>query len=296
MKNPFPLACVALMVLLVVPASSVMASNHFIDVNEVYSNADGSVQYVELITTGVGQAFLGKTILKSFNADGSVEETVFDFIATYPPFQGLGTVGLTLLVATAGFEAEFGFDPDFVAQGQLFSPDGRILYQLETTGLEIDAVAHGNYTGPNGIFGSPAPALPTDGCMSLTRINGSNNNSIAWDILPPTPTRTDGTTGTAISCGPLEDFIRGDSNGDGTFNALIDAVHLLTFGFSGGGAPPCMESADVDGSGSVNALVDGTYALLHGFSGGAPPPPPYPTCGPDPDESGSLTCDVNGCP
>ena len=60
----------------------------------------------------------------------------------------------------------------------------------------------------------------------------------------------------------VEQFIRGDSDGDGIFSALVDGLHLLTFG----------------------------------FLGGPPPPAPYPSCGSDPELATSLGCDVSTCP
>ena len=39
-------------------------------------------------------------------------------------------------------------------------------------------------------------------------------------------------------------FIRGDANGDGVFNGLVDSLRVLEFQFQNGKAPPCLESAD----------------------------------------------------
>ena len=92
-----------------------------------------------------------------------------------------------------------------------------------------------------------------------------------------------------------DEFVRGDADGNASFNALVDALYILAFGFQGGPPPTCMESADVDGDGTFNALVDGLYLLAHGFQGGAPPPAPYPSCGLDPDPATSLGCGPNAC-
>ena len=85
-------------------------------------------------------------------------------------------------------------------------------------------------------------------------------------------------------------FVRGDVNGDGTFNGLVDIIYLLNFQFvSGSPEPPCMDAADADDGGSVNGLVDGLYLLNFQFLQGDPPPFPYPDPGPDP------TPDPLGC-
>ena len=41
----------------------------------------------------------------------------------------------------------------------------------------------------------------------------------------------------------LPEFIRGDSDGDGIFNALVDGLQLLAFGLLGGPPPPCLDYA-----------------------------------------------------
>ena len=58
------------------------------------------------------------------------------------------------------------------------------------------------------------------------------------------------------------DIIRGDVNGDGGFVALIDALFLLNFG----------------------------------FSGGPPPPAPGTMCGPDANGVAALGCGAPACP
>lgn len=91
-------------------------------------------------------------------------------------------------------------------------------------------------------------------------------------------------------------FIRADSDGDGMFIALLDALHLLEFAFLGGPSPACLEAADADDNGGFDGLVDGVFILTHGFLGGPPPGAPYPSCGSDPDAANSLGCDESTCP
>ena len=57
-----------------------------------------------------------------------------------------------------------------------------------------------------------------------------------------------------------------------------------------------VEAVDSDGDGVFSGLVDALYILAFQFQGGTPPPPaPYPNCGVDPDAATSLGCDPNGC-
>ncbi len=87
---------------------------------------------------------------------------------------------------------------------------------------------------------------------------------------------------------------RGDVDGNGSTSALLDALFLLTWGFSDGDTPPCLAAADCDGNGVTSALLDGLYLLMWTFSDGEPPPDPGPTvCGPDPND---LECvDASSC-
>lgn len=95
---------------------------------------------------------------------------------------------------------------------------------------------------------------------------------------------------------PPSPFIRGDTDGNGIFNALADGLYLLGFGFLGGPAPPCLESADADGDAAQNALADALFILTHGFLGGPAPSAPHPSCGDDPDPGTSLGCSASACP
>ena len=85
-------------------------------------------------------------------------------------------------------------------------------------------------------------------------------------------------------------FQRGDADGNGAFNGLVDALYILQFQFGGGPPPACDDAADVDDDGVLNGLVDALFALAFQFAGGPPPPPPGPNaCGNDP------TGDLLGC-
>ncbi len=286
---------------LLASAMPAFSSQHFIDINEVFTNADGSVQYVELVALASSQSNLAPSSIRSFNADGTVENVVFDFIASYPAF-GAGSNGLTLLVATPEFENVFGFAPDFVmpANSLVFAPDGRVVFWFEgalcpTVGAcpagsmancEMDAVAFGNFTGDNGAYGSPTPALPTNGCRSLTRVSGSNCNQVAWEILLPSPRRTDGTEGTLIC---QNDFRRGDCNGDGLFN-IADPIFLLGALFAGGDPSTCLDACDSNDD-QLENIADAIFTLNALFADGPQPSDPAPDgpCGSD------KTDDTLGC-
>ena len=74
-------------------------------------------------------------------------------------------------------------------------------------------------------------------------------------------------------------FIRGDVDGNGIFNALLDALRALDFVFGGAAPPPCTRAADADGNDEFHVLLDSLFILDAAFSGGAFPPSPFPDCG-----------------
>lgn len=73
-------------------------------------------------------------------------------------------------------------------------------------------------------------------------------------------------------------FRRGDANADGRVD-IADAVYHLSWQFTGGPAPTCLEAADSDGDGLHN-LTDAIFTLQYLFRSGAAPPAPGPEdCG-----------------
>lgn len=242
-------------VLVGVASQVVLATFHFNDVSEVYTNADGSIQYVELISRASNQTMLGPTHVEALNADGLQTTVVFNFTVT---FSGPLNNGDTLLIATPGFQAMAGFAPDFVmASGSLISfPDGRVIFDRDGVGSPVDSIAYGDYTGSNSGFGSPAAALPFDGIHSLTRVASSFplNNAVDFAVRTNSPRRNDGCT-TTLSAAAFQ-----DCNGNGR----LDACDLQTRGSDDVNAnaipDECEARGDFDGDGDVD-LDD--YRRLH---------------------------------
>ncbi len=86
-----------------------------------------------------------------------------------------------------------------------------------------------------------------------------------------------------ITVGGAALFRRGDSDGNGSVQALLDALHLLVYFFNDGPAPPCLDAADADNNGVISGLLDALLLLNWQFLSGPAPPSPGPTtCGPDP--------------
>lgn len=164
-------------------------------VNEFYSNGDGTKQFVELIALSEGQTNLSPTHIESMNADGSDTTMVYDFTTSFPQ---LGN-NETILLATSAVVAELGFNADRVIPSNSLSlVDGKVVFDNDGVGAAIDAVAYGAYTGSNTGFGTPAPALPSNGIQSLTRIRFSfvtPDNSTDFVYAVNSPKRNDGATG-----------------------------------------------------------------------------------------------------
>lgn len=96
--------------------------------------------------------------------------------------------------------------------------------------------------------------------------------------------------------GDVPQFIRGDTDGNGVFNGLVDCLYLLEYGLSGGPPPPCLAAADADGDFVMNTLIDALFIVNHGFGGGAPPPAPYPLPGAGRQSAQFFGCLATGHP
>jgi hypothetical protein len=89
---------------------------------------------------------------------------------------------------------------------------------------------------------------------------------------------------------PAADFIRGDSNGDGSVS-VSDGYMIVAHLFWGAVAPECDAATDFDDDGGVD-LTDSVRLLNHVIFGLAPPSSPFPEPGPDP--TADLPCAAYG--
>ena len=136
---------------LVVCAGTAHASFHLWQLNEIYSNADGTVQFIELITGSDGQQFLtGHTIESSQGA------TTRSF--TFPSNLPGNTAGSSFLIGTTGFAALGLVTPDYIVpNGFLFTTNGSV-----------------NFAGVDSVSWA---ALPVDGTLSVDRFGAMAINS-----------------------------------------------------------------------------------------------------------------------
>jgi len=141
---------VAATLILSVPTSR--AAFHLWQVKEAYSNADGSVQFIEMFDSFAGETFVNGFTLTA-NSDGNIKTF------TFPSNLSLSTPG-SLLIATSGFGSlPGGVTPDFTfsqggVSGQFFNPNA--------TNLTF------TYNGSGDSMTFAGASLPKDGIHSLT--------------------------------------------------------------------------------------------------------------------------------
>lgn len=127
-------------------AATAQAGHHLWVFSEMYSNASGSVQYVELFTTANAEQGVGPFTLTS-----NVPKTL-NFVTNLP---NANTANTWILCATAGFaNLPGGVTPDYIIPANFFATGGGTLNYA--SGVQV-----WNYG-----------AVPTDGYHSLLR-NGS---------------------------------------------------------------------------------------------------------------------------
>ena len=207
-----------------------LATYHTFVINEVFSSADGKIQFVELLESapddpyygssgGNGQnLWAGKTLV---SASGASQRT-FTFPSNLPsPL----TAGKSVLVGTQSFAALGAVTPDFIGpDGFLFTTNGSVNY------ASVDAITYGS--------------LPTDGVSSLERGGQPASN---------TPTNFAGlsahVTATAVVDGVVEFYNTGLNHffltANGVEAASIDA---------GGSGPGWNRTGNVFKSGGTNAV------------------------------------------
>jgi hypothetical protein len=155
-------------------------------VSEVYSNADGSVQFVELLTSGSGEVAL------SLAALDSNEDTVQGF----PNLAG-NTTNRRVLIATEGFGAlPGGVEPDIVLPVNFFDLEGDTLVFRAVNLTE---------TWDTWSF----PAVPVDGTLSLHRDSpGAVDPPQTFSVSANSPTNYAGDVGSVVVPEPRADALR----------------------------------------------------------------------------------------
>lgn len=148
-------------------APSAQAAHHLWKFSEAFSNASGTVQFVELFCPATGENSLGAfTVTSGANT--------FNFVNNLPPNSTLNT---SVLIATSGFGSlPGGVTPDYILPANFLNTGGGTLNYASG----VDTWAYG--------------ALPTDGVHSLLRNGSSAVNS---------PTNFGGSSGSVNLAAPV---------------------------------------------------------------------------------------------
>src|SRR4029079_10777248 len=139
------------------------AAFHLWNVKEVFSNADGSVQFVEMFDNSVGETAVSGFKLRS-NSDGVIKEFTFPgpLVNSTPGHVLIATSGFGSL--TGGVAPTFTFDQSSTALALPF-------FNPNATNITF------TFTGSSDTMTLTGAALPKDGIHSLTdaNANGSPN-------------------------------------------------------------------------------------------------------------------------
>ncbi len=133
--------------------SSAQAAFHLWNIREIYSNASGSLQFIELFTSTGSQQFVGGQQIVSRNVGNTLQNTF-----TIPSNLPGDSANRAFLLGTAGIQAAGGPAPNYIIPASfLFTGGGTI-----------------SFFGANG---GAYTALPTDGNLSRTWTGGNAANS-----------------------------------------------------------------------------------------------------------------------
>ncbi len=224
-----------------IDAQPAMATFHLWDITEIYSNADGTLQFIEWFTSSDSQHFLAGHVVTT-NAN------VYTFPINLP---GSGTGGHHFLMGTAGFAALPGAPPpDFII------PDGFVNTTGDTLRLRTSPVSTTWET-----FSFGAGELPADGIHSLICAFHSGAACASADVAVNSPTNFDGESGSVSPCSSCTT----DIDGSGNTGASDLAVLLGSWGpCAPGDACECFD----DNGDGVIAAAD--LAVLLGSWGPCP--------------------------
>src|SRR5450759_14390 len=206
---------VCLLALLLGVSGAANATFHLFQISKLYSNADGTVQFIELSAFSGGQQFIaGHTITSAHSGD-----TTRSF--TFPSDLPGDTTNRSFLIGTQGFAALNVVTPDFtVPNGFLFTANGLVTY-----GEGADSFSYAS--------------LPTSGGLMLNR-SGTTSANVAKNFAGATGSVAADYTGAwynASESGWGLSVIRGPNTGlYGIIMYHYNQAHNPTWYFMSGGS------------------------------------------------------------
>ncbi len=197
------------------------AAFHLWAIVELYSDASGTLQFIEFSTAFSGQEFVAGHAITVTNVAGTQTNTF-----TLPNNLPTGTANRRFLIGTAGIQAAGGPPPDYIMpNGFLFTDGGTI-----------------SFFGTNS---GPYTALPTNGTLSRTFGGGDAANSptnfagMTGAVTPPptVPGAPTGATATAGNGQASISFLAPANNGGATITSYSVTCTPGPFSQSGPGSP-----------------------------------------------------------
>lgn len=258
MSNKKSALVFALLASLLLMASPAQATFHLWTINEVFSSADGTVQFIELSSTVTGQENLsGHTLVATDGAQGS---NSFQFTSNL----GGDTANKTVLLATATFASLTGLTPDYtIPSGFLFVDGGTLNFAEGSSTLTYSAAQ-----------------LPKNGVQSINRDlqaqNASPKNYAGLGATVSINTYASFDSSTNIMHVPVLDA-PGIGIGNVSFSvdlgslafSLQPSFYLYAAGVAGGNTPAVFENGSTL---YVPGLIvgDQLYEFRMGISSGDP--------------------------
>ncbi|MEE9212070.1 MAG: hypothetical protein V3U29_05395 [Phycisphaeraceae bacterium] len=218
-------------------AQPAIASFHLWDITEVYSNADGTLQFIEWFTSSNLQHLLAGHVVTS-------DSSTYTFPINLP---SSGTAVHHFLMATAGFAALPGAPtPDYIFPAGFIDTTGDTLRLRTSLGGTIWET-----------FSFGSGELPTDGINSLVCAIHFGSACTSTDVEVNSPTNFAGQEGSVSPPPPCP----ADFDGSGDVGAFDLAILLGAWG-------PCHGCpTDLSGDGDVGAF---DLAILLGAWGPCP--------------------------
>ncbi len=243
-------AVVALLVglkLLAVSAPRANAAFHLWHVKEVFTNADGSVQFIELFNSSPGEQFVANHTLRS-NSDGVIKNfNIPGSLVVTPPQT---TANTHFLIATPGFASLPGaVTPDFTL------PAGSVpFFNPNASNITI------SFSGSNDSMSFSGTLLPENGFNSLTD-NG------AFGFPPGTPNiQVTANTPTRFpnSAGQIDLRPSITPTGDYNGNDIVDAADYVVWRETLGQNVSQGTGADGDLSGTIDQGDYNVWRMRYG--------------------------------
>jgi hypothetical protein len=212
-------------------ASPVHAFFHAWRFSEFFSNADGSVQFIELRCPVSGEIFA---------QGGQIRSQSTGKVFTFPSNLSGNTLNKNLLVATAGFASLPGaVTPDFtLPSASFFNPDGDTMTLFQSFAIDTRTFAS---VPKDGVMSRnfPANALATNSPTNFAGASGSVN-------LAPQLLAGDFNGDHVVDAADLADWqgdfnLNGDSDADGDLDS--DGADFLVWQQQLGGSTPDVSAA-----------------------------------------------------